>query len=671
MAEGKAVASLLVSIGADISGLQQGGQQAAKSMQDLGKHAADLGKKMAALGAAAAAAGAAMVAGLVKSGMDSIDAQAKLARSMDATVNSLRTLTLAAENAGLSTQEMEGNLLRMNRRLGEIARTGGGPAAAALTKLGLSAQELLKIPLEDRVAVIAEEISKLGTGAEMASAAFGIFGDAGIKMVPMLKEGSAGIRAAAQEMRDFGLSVSQVDAAKIEMANDSVARIGRVLESVRNHLAIAFAPMLKELADRFNELAKENKGFGAQAAQTAETIAKGFGYVGDVLHGVHVVIKGLQLVAEGFGGAFYSVIQGIMEAVVALNDAVARDLNKTIGWFNSLGASISEIPLMTNSEWVQDFRRFAEGSRERVARVRSELHDLAMQEMPSDKIARFFDDVKNRANEAAQAVVDSQVIGGDPGSVDDKEAKQRELERAKLLEAQRQALADRLNAIIEFAAAEDELESARHEEKMEALRAALEEELIIEEEYQILKQALEEKHLAKIAELRKKGMSDLEKFTNASYSKQAGMIAGYLADITAGVARENKAMFEINKAAGIANAIVSAYEGISKTLGAYPYPINIALAAAHAVAAFAQVSAIKSQSFSSGGGAAPSLAGGTPATPVTPVNGGTPQSGGGGGGSLLTVEGVSPDALFSGRTVRALAERLAEHQRDGGTVVFA
>lgn len=670
MAEGKAVASLLVSIGADISGLQEGGKQAAKSMQDLGKHAADLGKRMAALGAAAAAAGAAMVAGLVKSGLESIDAQAKLARSMDATVDSLRTLTLAAENAGLSTQEMEGNLLRMNRRLGEMARTGSGPAAAALKTLGLSAQDLLKLPLDQRVAVISEEISKLGTGAEMASVAFGIFGDAGIKMVPMLKEGSAGIRAAAQEMRDFGLSVSQVDATKIEMTNDAITRIGRVLESVRNHLAIAFAPMLQELAERFNNLARENNGFGQQAAQTAESVAKGFGFLGDVLRGLHVVIKGLQLIAEGFGATFYSVIQGIMEAVVALNDAVARDINKTIGWFNSLGASIEELPLMTNSAWVNDFRQFAEGSRERVARVRGELHDLAMQEMPSDKIAAFFDDVRKRADEAAQAVVDSQLGGGSFASGgEDENAKKRELERAKLLEAQRQALADRLNAIIEFAAAEDELEVARHEEKMEALRAALEEELILQEEYDILKQELEEKHLAKIAELRKKGMSDLEKFTNASYSKQAGMIAGYLADITAGVARENKAMFELNKAAGIANAIVSAYEGISKTLGAYPYPINIALAAAHAAAAFAQVSAIKSQSFSSGGGAAPSLAGGTPATPVTPVNGGTPQSAG--GGSLLTVEGISPDALFSGRTVRALAERLAEHQRDGGTVVFA
>jgi hypothetical protein len=667
VAEGKAVASLLVSIGADISGLQQGGQQAAKSMQDLGKHAKELGSKMAALGAAAAAAGAAMVVGLTKAGLESIDVQAKLARSLGSTIDGLRALQLATGEAGISSDQLKVAMEQLNSRLGEAQR-GTGQAKKALDMLGLSARDLSQMDTDARIATIADRIRELGLSTSQTADVLRNFGIRGGEMVDFLRQGGDAIRAAREDVEAFGLSLSAVDAAKVEAANDAIGRIGLVLEGVKNQLAIAFAPMLQELANRFNNLAKENKGFGDQATQTAETIAKGFGYVGDVLHGLHVVIKGLQLVAEGFGGAFYSVVQGIMEAVVALNDAVARDINKTIGWFNSLGASISELPLMTNSEWVNDFRRFADGSRDRVARVRGELHELAMQEMPSDKIAAFFEDVKARAQEAAEAVVASQSGGGSFESEDEGASKYAE-QQAKLLEAQREALAARLNAIIEFAAAEDDLEIARHEEKLEALRAGLEEELIIEEEYQILKQALEEKHLAKIAELRKKGMSDLEKFTNASYSKQAGMIAGYLADITAGVARENKAMFELNKAAGIANAIVSAYEGISHTLGAYPYPINIPLAAAHAAAAFAQVSAIKSQSFSSGGGAAPSLAGGTPATPVTPVNGGTPQSAG--GGSLLTVEGISPDALFSGRTVRALAERLAEHQRDGGTVVFA
>jgi hypothetical protein len=668
LAKGQAVSSLLVQIGADISGLEAGGKQGAKAMQDLGKHARDLGNKMAALGAAAVAAGAAIVIGLTKAGIEAIDVQAKLARSIGSSIDGLRGLQIAMSDAGVSNEMLGGAMQKFNARLGEAQR-GTGEAKKALDTLGLSADALAAMDVDQRVATVADRIKELGLSTSQTADVLRNFGIRGSEMVDVLRNGGDAIRAARQEVDDFGLSVSMLDAAKVEAANDAMERIGRVMEGIKNQFAIAFAPMLKELADRFNNLAKENKGFGDQAVRVTEMIATGFGYVGDVLRGLQVVFKGLQLIAEGFGAAFYSVIQGIVEAIVKLNDVVAREINYSIRAINMLGASIDELPLMTDSEWVNDFRDFADNSRERVVRVRQELHDLAMQEMPSDKIEKFFEDVRKRSEEAAKAMVDGMPGGGTFESEDEGDKKQQE-KAAKELEAQRQLLADKLNQIIEFAATEDELEMARHEEQLEFLREGLDQELILEEEYQILKQVMEEKHQAKMAELRKKGMTDLEKFTNASYSKQVGMISGYLADITAGVARENKAMFELNKAAGIANAIVSAYEGISKTLGAYPFPINVALAAAHAVAAFAQVRAIASQSFSGGGGgAAPSLAGGTPATPVTPVTGGTPQSAG--GGSLLTVEGVSPDALFSGRTVRALAERLAEHQRDGGTVQFA
>lgn len=667
MAKGQAVASLLVSIGADISGLQQGGREGAKAMQDLGKHARDLGNKMAALGAAAVAAGAAIVAGLTKAGLDSIDVQAKLARSISGTIDGLRALQLATSEAGVSNEDLAANMQKFNARLGEAQR-GTGKAKEALDTLGLSAASLAQMDVDQRMATVADRINELGLSSSQTADLLKNMGIKSGEMVDIMRNGGDVIRAAREDVQAFGLSLSAIDAAKVEAANDAMGRIGLVMESVQNHLAIAFAPILQELADRFNNLAKENKGFGDQATRSAEIVATGFGYVGDVLRSLHVVFKGLQLVAEGFAAAFYSAVQGVIEIVAGISDVVAKELNVTIRGLNQLGASIDEIPLLDQSEFMASVRRFADGSRERVGMVRSELHDLAMQEMPSDKIEEFFEAVRKRSQEAAEAVVAAQPGSGSFESEDEGANTERE-KQAKILEAQREALADKLNQIIEFAATEDEMEMARHEEQLEFLRESLEQELILEEEYQILKQVLEEKHQAKIAELRKKGMTDLEKFTNASYSKQVGMISGYLADITSGVARENKAMFELNKAAGIANAIVSAYEGISKTLGAYPFPINVALAAAHAVAAFAQVRAIASQSFSGGGSAAPSLAGGTSATPVTPVTGGTSQSSG--GGSLLTVEGVSPDSLFSGRTVRALAERLAEHQRDGGTVQFA
>ena len=665
------IGSLLVEIGADISGLEVGGKNATKTLKSVGQRSRELGNELAKLGAAAAAAGAAMAAALVKSGLSAIDSQAKLARSLDSTIDGLRALQLAAQDAGLSTDAMSANLQRMNRRLGEMATTGAGPAAGWLNRLGLSAQELLKLPLEDRTARIADEIGKLSTSAEMASAAFAIFGDGGLKMVPMLQQGGEAIRAARADIDALGLSLSEIDAAKVEMANDAMTRIGLTFEAVRNKITVAVAPILKALADRFNDVAKANKGFGDQAVQVFDTLMRWVGKFADVLHSLRVVFKGVELIATGAWAAIVSGAQLVAETVAAMVDGINAPINAVIRKMNELGANIRELPSISDSNFMAGMREFAEKARNSVGEVRAELHDLAMQEMPSDKIAAFLEDVKNKAQEAAESVASVTTggggvdLGGGGGSEGEEDPQAVELERY------REMLATKLEALQEYQLTEAELELKRHEERLLALSEALALEMVTAEEARALQESLEEDHMRRMGEIRKKGWSDIQKFQNSTLSKQVDQVSGYLADITAGVARENKAMFEINKAAGIANAIVSAYEGISKTLGAYPYPINIALAAAHAAAAFAQVSAIKNQSFSAGGGAAPSLAGGTPATPVTPVTGGTPASAGGGGGSVLIVEGVGEDQLFSGRTIRAIAERLAEHVRDGGTVQFA
>ena len=69
--------------------------------------------------------------------------------------------------------------------------------------------------------------------------------------------GTFGMEERSAEVDEFGLSVDAVDAAKIEAANDAMERIGRSIEGVRNALAIALAPVLQEIADRFNAIVRE------------------------------------------------------------------------------------------------------------------------------------------------------------------------------------------------------------------------------------------------------------------------------------------------------------------------------------------------------------------------------------------------------------------------------
>jgi hypothetical protein len=68
-------------------------------------------------------------------------------------------------------------------------------------------------------------------------------------------------------------------------------------------------------------------------------------------------------------------------------------------------------------------------------------------------------------------------------------------------------------------------------------------------------------------------------------------IAGSLAEMTASTANSNRKMFELNKAAGITNAIINTYEGVTKALASYPPPISFAMAGAQLAAGMAQVSA--------------------------------------------------------------------------------
>lgn len=220
-----------------------------------------------------------------------------------------------------------------------------------------------------------------------------------------------------------------------------------------------------------------------------------------------------------------------------------------------------------------------------------------------------------------------------------------------------------------------QLEDENYAARIEKLQVFKEQELISEQEYNNLFEHEMIRHQDKAEEIRKQGLSRLEKFQEMSYKDQAKTVFGQLESITAGVAQHNRALFEANKVAGIANAIVSAYEGISKTMGSYPFPINVGMAAAHAAAAFAQVNAIRSTSFGGGGGAAPSVSGSTPAPPVTPTSGGGSGSAGGssGGGGVsnvldLVISGITEEELYSGRQIDNIIRGINERIADGASL---
>jgi len=183
---------------------------------------------------------------MIRSGLQVVDAQAKLAQSLGTTVASIQILERAGELAGVSMSGIEQATKDLTRRLSQAA-AGTGPAVAALERLGLSATALLDLSLDERVGRINQAISDFVPAAERAAVAGQLFGEEGSIAIARIDTGT--LRQATQDVRDFGVVVSEQDADQIERTNDAISRLGLVWRGLSNQLAVAAAPALEVVAD--------------------------------------------------------------------------------------------------------------------------------------------------------------------------------------------------------------------------------------------------------------------------------------------------------------------------------------------------------------------------------------------------------------------------------------
>src|SRR5690606_5581522 len=162
--------------------------------------------------------------------------------------------------------------------------------------------------------------------------------------------------------------------------------IGRTFQNLRDQVAIALAPVIGELANRFMDAAAEAGGFKDVALGAVESTARGFGKAADVIQGLRVVIKGVQLVVVGFGAAVASVFEGAATIVTGFVDGIIWAVNQAIGALNKLPkVDIAYIDPLSNSPFMRGLHRLGDEARNKVGDVRSELHELAMQQLPSEQ----------------------------------------------------------------------------------------------------------------------------------------------------------------------------------------------------------------------------------------------------------------------------------------------
>ncbi|MAU59156.1 MAG: phage tail tape-measure protein [Parvibaculum sp.] len=293
---------------------EQGFRRLSREMDAANSRVAAFYRRAQIAAAAAATAFAAGAAAMIRSGLQVVDAQAKLAQSLGTTVESIQVLERAGELAGVSMSGIEQATKDLTRRLSQAA-AGTGPAVAALERLGLSASALLALPLDERVGRINQAIEDFVPAAERAAVAGQLFGEEG--SIAISRIDTTTLRQATQDVRDFGVVVSEQDADQIERTNDAISRLGLIWRGLSNQLAVAAAPALEAVADALAAISRSTGPLG----QGIRLLFDNIGRLASIAAAFAAFIAGRWVAGMVVAAAS---VRGLATALVFLRGALIR-----------------------------------------------------------------------------------------------------------------------------------------------------------------------------------------------------------------------------------------------------------------------------------------------------------------------------------------------------------
>ena len=492
----------------------------------------------AKIGVAFATAGVAAAAALTKMSMQNVDALAKTSDRLGIATKQLAGLQHAAALAGVENKTLEKSLQNLAVVVSDAA-DGTGIAKDALLELGLNAEILEQLPLDQQMLKVADAMQGVTNQTDKVRIATDLFGARGVKVLNMIGGGAQNLADVAKEAEHLGIAVTRVDAAKIEAANDAVTTAKSVFTGLGNQLATAFSPIITEIATGFHQSALDTEGFGNIGQDVAAALVSGFGTFLDTLQMIKHGIMAVELIALKAKKSFQNVFEpsaAIAEfnkqrllLVQAKNRGEISQKEFTL-WQIDAQRRMREGTFIANGE----LKRGAEETQAAIDALVAEMANLTSQALPSTKIELLYNRIMAKAEEAGKVIAENSVSG--------------------ILENQDDTGVVKVIKQLTF----------------------------------LEKQAIE-------------GTKRRTEFDKLTTTEQTSHVLGELDTQFAGIAKNNRKLFELNKGFQIAQAVMQTYQGATLALSSYPPPINFAMAAATVAAGMGQVAQIKAQSFDGGG----------------------------------------------------------------------
>ena len=311
------IGALRVDLSLDTAQFEKAASRAQGIMRRVQSSLAGAAKAAAAAVATASVAMATAVRGTLKEA----DRLTKLAQSIGVPVDELSRLKWAADLSGVSLQSLSQGVGRLSANMFDMAKGVGETAARAFDQLNIevkNADGTMKSS-QQVLLEVADRFAGMEDGAVKTAAAMAIFGRSGRDMIPMLNQGSAGIRTMMAEADQLGIVIDEKTGKAAERFNDSLATIAQVIKGVVVQVTSNLAPQLAELAERFRDSAKE--GGGLQAVVTGLT---------QFMRALMIAVEGVVLFFRRFAAELSAVAQAVkLASEGAFSQALARIRDET------------------------------------------------------------------------------------------------------------------------------------------------------------------------------------------------------------------------------------------------------------------------------------------------------------------------------------------------------
>jgi hypothetical protein len=645
----------------DTKELDKAAKSAKQSIKDVSKEMREGVTTSAKYAAATAAAGAAVATYLVKNSIDATRELQNFARVANTSIKTLSQQAYAARSVGVEVDKLSDIYKDTQDRVGDFLNTGGGPMLDFFEKIapkvGVTAQEFKNLSGPQALQLYVSSLEKANLSqAEMTFYMEAMASDSTM-LLPLLRENGKEMGRLAEQSDKLGLTLNDVDAAKLTEAGKVISQVSGVMSGLVTQYSAELAPVITALGKQFIGTAESAGDIDDKVSGAFNTTVDAAGFAMDAVEGIR---RTFLLLGQGVATFALVAQKELLEFAGTIVDGPIASLNALSTQLNKLPGV--DIEVITRPDFLQGLVESAELAQGAVNEGFAEMQRTLAEPMPSGQFKKFVAEAKEAAQEAAESVVAAQdavasVAGGGGGP--------------SISAHDSDELKTKLDALRESYATELELLQTKALDEQAILAQSLEAKLISEEEYKARVLEVNQKYQDEATALEERGAAARSRVAEQEHRARMAATSAALGALSTLMNSNSRKMFEVGKAAAISQTVISTYEGAQKAYSALAgIPIvgpalGAAAAGAAIVGGIARVQSIRSQSF--GGGGAPATSNTQAVNAAS-----TPVSDGGGGsgaapGPTYTFVGIDRDKMYNGRDIAAALE---DYRDNGGRLAL-